>query len=144
MPATCRRIVGEFRRQIENGVLAVSGELTPFASALCQSAARHEARALLASRWLKREGESLSLSERLQLLATIGNATDSRDKCLEKLGLNRSAAPANPWDAIDRQQANGHESIVVAMPNATDGKPEAGNGIDSTVHYPTQTHKGEG
>jgi hypothetical protein len=122
-----RRVVGEFRRQIESAVLALHGEVTPYASAVAQSATRHEARALLAGRWLKQQGESLSLSERLQLLATIGTATDSRDKCLERLGLNRSPATKSPWEEAMRMQRIEHDQTDVPGPDAKDDDSEAVN-----------------
>jgi len=110
-----RRIVGEFRRQIESGVLTVSGELTPYASALCQSATRHEARALLAGRWMRQQGEGLPLSDRLALLKAIADATDARDRCLEKLGLNAMPKESDPWKMLRTPQANGHAGHTEAI-----------------------------
>lgn len=70
-------------------------EPTTYDDALLQSAARHEGRALLAAAWLRKEGSKLSVNERLAITATISNATDSRDKCLKLLGLDRLAEHAD-------------------------------------------------
>jgi hypothetical protein len=71
----------------------------------------------------------LPLAERLALLSTIGNATDSRDKCLEKLGLNMK--PDNdPWKILDRQS---REPAPTAAQSAasSDATPQDGD-LDHT------------
>jgi hypothetical protein len=55
---------------------------------LAQSAARHEAVALLLQRWL-REAPDLPVTERAAVLKQFSAATDRRDACLEKLGLSK-------------------------------------------------------
>jgi hypothetical protein len=94
-----RRIVGVLRTELEKAVLAVHGELTPLASALIQSATRHEGRALLLGRYLRIDGE-LKLAEKLAALKEIGAATDARDRCLEKLGLNAMPQQRSPWNML--------------------------------------------
>lgn len=71
-----------------------------YEAALIQSACRHERRASLCERWLRlaEDAGELDLSTKLQLQRDIGNATDSRDKCLERLGVNTS--PTSPWDTV--------------------------------------------
>lgn len=81
-----RRLVGGMQRQLEASVRDKYGELTVLHAAYIQSAVRHEVRAQLLTRW-QREGEGLSLAERITLAKEIGAASDSRDKCLDKLGL---------------------------------------------------------
>jgi hypothetical protein len=75
-------------------------EINSFDDALLQSACRHEARAMLAAKWLRDEGKNLAINERLSLTATISNATDSRDKCLKLLGLDRLADAGDAWGSI--------------------------------------------
>jgi hypothetical protein len=75
-------------------------EPNTYDDALLQSACRHEARAMLAAKWLRDEGKNLAINERLSLTATISNATDSRDKCLKLLGLDRLADAGDAWGSI--------------------------------------------
>jgi hypothetical protein len=101
LPSGCSYLEGqlrEFRRYL-HAELAERGIEGTYPEALTQSAVRHETRALLASRWLRREGEALPLQERLSILATISAATDARDRCLEKLGIDRPPGPAQ-WPTI--------------------------------------------
>lgn len=84
------RLMYEFRHQLEAVVSQKHGEVTLFHAALIQTAIRHESRAQLLQRWLRTE-EGLTLAERVTLLQQIGAASDSRDKCLEKMGLNGKA-----------------------------------------------------
>jgi hypothetical protein len=124
LPKGCEHIsnrVGVFRRQLENEVIASHGEIGVYHAALIQSSVRHETRAKLLSRWL-RESEneirttiskgsangngttpettvtctSLGILEKAQLLRDISNASDSRDKCLEKLRLDKAHETAWP------------------------------------------------
>jgi len=103
--------------------------------ALLQSAVRHETRALLAAKWLRDQDGKLNLEQRLQLLATISAATDSRDKCLVRLGLDRRdaatitttlyAATATHTAAADGPGDAGPGSETCAGPDAADATPEA-------------------
>ena len=64
------------------------------------SACRHERRAALAERWLRVNADELDVSAKLNLLKTISDATDSRDKCLDRLKLDTPTS--DPWaSAID-------------------------------------------
>src|SRR5665213_1720296 len=76
-----------------------TGEVSVYAAALIQTACRHESRASLLTKWLRDE-KDLPLNERLAVLKEIGNASDSRDKCLKSLGLDQ-AANSDPWRTID-------------------------------------------
>ena len=75
------------RDEVEIATGRQHGEVSLFHAALIQSAIRHSGRAQLLERWLRVE-EGLSLNERLAVLKEIGAATDSRDKCLQRLGLD--------------------------------------------------------
>lgn len=96
LPPGCNYLEGQlsaFRRYVRDELESRHGGQTSiYQEALLQSALRHEQRALLAARWLRKEGGDLKLEQRLQLLATISAATDSRDKCLDKLGLDKADA----------------------------------------------------
>ena len=88
-----RRCVGKLRRELEIAVQSQDGELGAYKAGLCQSAARHEGRALLAVRWLRERGDRMNDMERLAYLKEIGAATDARDRCLRALGLDKPADP---------------------------------------------------
>lgn len=75
------------RDEIEIATGRQHGEVSLFHAALIQSAIRHSGRAQLLERWLRVEPD-LTLNERLAVLKEIGAATDSRDKCLQRLGLD--------------------------------------------------------
>lgn len=93
-----RRLIGRMRSVLERAVLDSFGEVGPTEAALIQSACRHEGRALLAQRWL-REGTDLPVKDRLAMLQVIGNATDSRDRAIEKLKLT-PLSQRDPWAAL--------------------------------------------
>ena len=105
--------VSRLRRTLEAEVKSAKGKLGVQDAALCQSAARHEATALLAGRWLrKRWGDvggdgrvaeqwttgngqaalkgsiAMDDGQRLAWLLAIGRATDARDRCIRQLGLD--------------------------------------------------------
>jgi hypothetical protein len=109
-----RRLVGRMRVELENAVQSLCGSVSLYQAALIQSACRHEGRALLLTRWLRTESDGarkqagdasdkpggLTVGERLAILKEIGNATDSRDRCIRGLGLVE-APDRDPWAVID-------------------------------------------
>jgi hypothetical protein len=115
-----RRLVGRMRVELEDAVCEQHGSIGVYQAALVQSACRHEGRALLLTRWLRTETDGsrkcsadatdkpagLTVAEKLGILKEIGNATDSRDRCLKLLGLD-AAKDRNPWDALDGRAING-------------------------------------
>lgn len=101
------RKVYTLRNTIQEAVATQYGEISVMHAALIQSAVRHETRAILAARWLRRdENEKLPLNDRLQLLATISSATDARDKCLKALGLLAAPKPVDSdfWSSLDEPE----------------------------------------
>jgi hypothetical protein len=102
-----RRITGRLRTQLEGGVAAIHGQITPYQTACIQSACRHEGVALLIQRWLRLEWANLSASDKLALLRQFETATDARDRCLEKLGLNAMPKECDQWAMLRTPQANG-------------------------------------
>jgi hypothetical protein len=111
----------KLRQSLEAAVMTRHGAVSVYHAALVSSAVRHESRAMLLQRWLrlateperrtaatttKSEGRTgtvsiakesgLGIMDRAQLLAQISAATDSRDRCLERLGLDVGSA-LMPW-----------------------------------------------
>lgn len=114
LPAGCAYIEGQvktFRRYVRDLLEQQHGNVTVYQEAVLQSAIRHEQRALLASRWLRIEKE-LDLNQKLALTAAVANASDARDKCLQKLGLDTATAN-DPWQQLQK-------------PSATPPTPEGG------------------
>lgn len=100
LPENCKFIenaLNRLRREIEDTL----GTTSILQAALIQSAMRHEKRALLCERWLRIHGDELPLAERLSLLSAASTATDSRDKCLDRLGLDRREL--DPWANLNAQ-----------------------------------------
>jgi hypothetical protein len=115
-----RRCIGKLRRELEIAVQAKEGELGLYQAGLCQSVARHEGRVLLCVRWLRDRGERMSDMERLAYLREIGSATDSRDRCLRALGLDK---PADPFAGLYSQPLP-----AVSGPANEEGEGKGGNG----------------
>lgn len=121
----------ELRKAI-TGELLERGELTLYREALIQSCLRHEVRAQLAGRWLRVAYDTLDAEKRLALLAAISKATDDRDRCLARMGLDRSAFEAGTLTAAFYSEP---------LPSLTDDAPAspqtpapAAGPRDSTPH----------
>jgi hypothetical protein len=95
--------------------------------AVVQTALRHEGRARLLTRWLAKE-QALSVSERVQIATAIGNASDSRDRCLKLLGLDQHA---DPLDAYKRAL------MAPAVSQAVSAESEA----QAWTEHPSGTHE---
>jgi hypothetical protein len=92
LPAGCKAVenrLHQFGKAMRTAIVDARGGMSIVDAALVQSAIRHEKRAALAERWLRVEPE-LTLEQRLTLMRESSAATDSRDKCLEKLKLDRA------------------------------------------------------
>ena len=101
LPPGCSYLEGQltaFRRYVRTELVARDGATSTYQEAVLQSCVRHETRALLASRWLRKELD-LRIDQRISLLREISHATDSRDKCLRLLGLDRGDCE-NVLDAL--------------------------------------------
>lgn len=107
-----RRDVAKLRRAIESAMPA--GVIGVNQSLLLNSVCRHESRALLAGRYLAKEGDSLPLADRLALLVLIGQATEARDKALRGLRLNDTTTlDDDPWSFLDKSQSpTGHQATT--------------------------------
>jgi len=96
-----------FQRECEAAVIASHGEVNIYHAALVQSAVRHETRAQLIGRWLRiaeEKGETLTLLDRANLLKQLSDASDARDRCLEKMDISKPS-PRPPWEANSGPQA---------------------------------------
>jgi hypothetical protein len=83
------REVRRFRSWVREAVSELrGGPLTIYDEALANTAARHELRASLAARWLRLAGD-LTIEQKLTLMKTVSDASDARDRCLQRLGLDR-------------------------------------------------------
>lgn len=83
------RTTGQFRAALESAVAAAKGEITLIDAASIQSAVRWERHALLCQRWLVKEAATLSASDRLAFSREIARASSERDKCLDRLCIDR-------------------------------------------------------
>ncbi|MDX1968992.1 MAG: hypothetical protein SFV23_17585 [Planctomycetaceae bacterium] len=117
-----------FQRETESAVIERFGEVDLYRAAVIQSAVRHETRAQLIGRWLRvaeEQGEKLTLIDRANLLKQLSDASDARDKCLERIGLDKpvSAHGPAPWEhnALAVMQGAGGE------PKTTKDTSQAGD-----------------
>lgn len=89
----------KLRRQMEDLLLQVKGEVSIIDAAVIQTAIRWERHSLLCQRWLTKKIKSLSPSDRLNFSREIAKASSERDKCLHRLGLDKR--DIDPWAALD-------------------------------------------
>lgn len=82
--------INVIRREIESAVMATKGEISMTDAALVQTCIRWEKHAVLAQRWLTKEHDKLSASERLRFSEAVCKASDNRDKALVALKLNHN------------------------------------------------------
>ena len=117
LPPKCKgeeREIYFLRQEIFAELVTIHGspDAIPLLSlALLQSLVRHEQRCRLAARWLRLQGDSLPLAERLSLLDTISKATDARDRCLERAGLTTDAISRRADDDASVPDVRGHADI---------------------------------
>lgn len=144
LPKGCghiRKSVDTFRRATEAAILDQHGEISLYHASLVNSAYRHERTAALCERWVRVEQENLDPSQRLAYLKLISDATDRRDKCLERLGLDKPdddpwslpnfpelASPyQTPQDAASDAPAANVDKDTTGQPDALDGRTGDGN-----------------
>lgn len=110
------------RRQLRDAVTESAGGTNVWSEAVIASACQHECRRLLLLRWLRIEGDALPVLDRATLLDRIGQATDSRDRCLKLLRLD-IRPDDDPWASLDRltvDPAPGAEADTLAHPDGKD------------------------
>lgn len=109
-PKGCKYIEGRvnnLRRQCEEALITVKGEIGIVDAAAINSVLKWERHGLLAAHWLRHEADKLSATERLKFSEAIAKASDNRDRSIRSLGLD--APPPNPWDAINVPSGNGEQ-----------------------------------
>jgi hypothetical protein len=97
LPAGCKYIEGRvnnLRRQVEEALIAIKGEINILDAAAVNSILKWERHGLLASHWLRHEIKKLSATDRLKFSEAIAKASDNRDKAIRSLGLD---VKPNPW-----------------------------------------------
>ncbi len=133
LPAKCgwiHREVRGFRRAVEDAVVSVHGEVSILHAASINTACRAEVHAQLAARWLRDQIDELDAAQRLNYSAAVVKASESRDKALATLGIDRRTI--SKWDALDA--ANGaRDPKVIDAPNASAGQPDQSPG-----HLPSE------
>lgn len=136
LPSDCRYVensINTLRRELETAVHDAKGSVTLTDAGLIQSCLRHERRALLCERWLRVEPD-LRLDARLQLMRDVSNATDSRDKCIKALDIDRNSQ-ADMLDAIYGERAAGNGESPGERPSAA--ASVARSTEDDTIPVPT-------
>ncbi len=91
---------------------------------LLQSVCRHERHAQLVQRWLRQRGDDLDDDLKLRFSKEVCEASDRRDRALEKLGLKPSAAAGCAWDVALAAEA----TTTPNTPDATAGHVDAQEG----------------
>lgn len=92
--------INGMRRQLEDAVMAVRGEVGILDAANINSAIKWERHGLLAQLWLRKEVDQLSPTERLKFSETIAKASDNRDKAMRMLDLDRNVVN-DAWASVD-------------------------------------------
>jgi hypothetical protein len=114
--ATCH-----YRRQLESAVLEARGEITLVDAALVNTAYRAERHAQLAQRWLHREAANMSPADRLGYSREVVKASESRDKAIASLKLERQSSDL--WATL--------ESLPITQDNGT--HVHEGTGVQTTT-----------
>jgi hypothetical protein len=133
--------VASFRRQLWAELEASYGvgNVPLMAQALVQSCCRHEQKALLAARWLRKEDSKLSPEQRLAFLNANTAASEARDKCLRSLGLNLGLMRAAPSAAASDEDLYGQDwwdesERILARQREQEAQGQQGD----EDHYPTE------
>jgi hypothetical protein len=95
-----------FRRQLEDQILALRGEITLLDAANIQTAIRWERHGCLAQHWLRKAGTKLKPMDQLNFSREIARASTERDRALERLSLVKDTTQ----DAIDALYIESRES----------------------------------
>ncbi|QDT39229.1 hypothetical protein [Stratiformator vulcanicus] len=85
--------INKLRRQIEDAVVGLKGEISLMDAAAIQTAIKWERHGALALRWLNKEADVLKPTERLQFSREIARASTERDKAIKELGLDMKPEP---------------------------------------------------
>lgn len=94
LPKNCayiEKVVNALRRNVEEALLSVKGEISLGDAATINTILKWERHGSLASRWLRLEADSLSPGDRLKFSEAIAKASDNRDKAIARLQLDRDS-----------------------------------------------------
>lgn len=83
--------LNEFRRRLEDKVIAERKEITLQDAGVIQTVLRWERHATLAQRWLTKAANELKPIERLNFSREVAKASTERDKAIAMLKLDRDA-----------------------------------------------------
>jgi hypothetical protein len=97
------------RRDVENAVLELKGEINLLDAAAINSILKWERHGLLAAHWLRMEIDSLSASDRLRFSEAMAKASERRDQNIRMLGLDIEPEPIdlNAYLADGKGRSNG-------------------------------------
>lgn len=113
LPDKCKHVemqVNKLRRQIEDSVLKLRGEITLVDAAHIQTAIKFERHGALALTYLRRKGDELKPMELLQFSREIAMASRERDKALAALRLDEKPPPLDLQGYLThRRNGNGSE-----------------------------------
>lgn len=113
-----RGLIRKIRRELAAEVEAVHGrEPTLYEHAVILSITRHEGRCKLLERWLAEEVDKLSVMDRVTILKAIGDASDSKDKCMKLIGLDKLPS-SDPFDSLYSKGLNNR--ISSPLPSASE------------------------
>jgi len=105
LPYNCKYIethVNKLRKQLEDQVIDVKGEISITDAANIQTVCKWERHGKLCERWLRKEGDKLKPSERIQYSKEIADASTKRDKAIKALNLDQER-DCSPWEALTVQ-----------------------------------------
>lgn len=94
----------EFRDALEQATVATHGEISiPHAAAIV-TALRWERAAALSTKWFREKGDGMAVLDRVALQKAIADASERRDRAIEKLKLD--AKPADVWADLHQPNAS--------------------------------------
>lgn len=109
--AYVHRLVLAFRKALEDEVIAAKGSIGLADACAIATAARWERHALLVTRWLRVGFAELTYDQRLAYSRDIGKASESRDRAIASLQLDKNpttviealyASPRPPHDSAEQ------------------------------------------
>lgn len=90
----------QFRRSVEEAVIAATGSITVAAASEIQAAAEWETHRIKAKRWLREAGDKLTLEQKLVFSREAAKAASERTKHLKALCIG-SPAKRSLWATLE-------------------------------------------
>ena len=88
----------KFREALEQAVVSVHGEVSLLHAAAISTALRWERAAALSTKWFREQGDKMDVLDRVALQKAIAEASERRDKAIERLKIERKEADL--WASI--------------------------------------------